>query len=316
MAQGKAEPLPDVVLDDAVLHAGELTLTPYAPLKLALKQAHEGAAYGVFASDRPKLNLLATPRLALSPFQRLEVRTDGRVTRRLPVRWQGAWPKDTASGDVWFVVWLNGKLTAVPAGGTLTAVAGDQLVLEGVLGSREEVLNLKGFVPDAASNSGQDAGLEIILEPSMFIPRYLKPTETPGEWMCKVVRETTGKTRDGFRIRVAPRLLAALRLRTPAGLPLTLNWSPKALTALPPGSYTLEDALGNGPREKILLTIAGKPLPWGSCLTVAPNQVLTLTARQATTFKPLGDMELAPNLSASWSNLGSAAGTSLAPTAF
>ncbi|WP_461209821.1 M99 family carboxypeptidase catalytic domain-containing protein [Desulfocurvus sp. DL9XJH121] len=247
----------------------------------------------VFAADRPNLNLLESPRLALRPFSSLDVQADGSRVARVDVAWKGV-PRESRGGKPLFVCWLNGALRFVPAGGTLDAVEGDQLVLEGVWGGSksEEVLNFKGFVSQPGRNDGQDAGEEIILDPAEFIARYMAQDSESKRWVCRVVRETPGSGREDFHIRLAPRTVSALRLVAGDGDKVLLPWTPDGTAALAPGEYVLDDLWGNGPRAKITVTSPREPLPWGAHVTVSAGEPLELTLRQATTFRPLGHMTL------------------------
>ncbi len=94
--------------------------------------------------------------MALSQFPELEVRIDGNRQATTNVRWKGSKPDLPEVNGPVFLCWLNGQPQFISAGGTLQAVEGDQIILEGILGSsKEEVLNLKGFVASVMVNSGQ-----------------------------------------------------------------------------------------------------------------------------------------------------------------
>lgn len=290
-----------------------LSVNPGSPLtvQLALNDARNplDPVTAVFASDRPGMNLTRAPRLPMAPFDTLDVRADGVVLARAKMDWTGAWPVSKPGGATSFVCWLGGKLKVVRAGQTLTAVQGDQLILEGVQGSRrEEVLNLKGYVSRVGSNDGQDAGQEIILDPQSFIPKFFLACETPGENLCEVVRETPGQPKDRFFIRLLPRKVRALVLTRPDEQVLTLNWSPDKPAVAPAGRYTLTDIVGNGPATMVQPFLGDTPLTLGRPFTVSDKCVITL--RQATTFADLGrmtvtagnqrDVELAENGAAGW----------------
>ena len=179
----------------------------------------------------------------------------------------------------------------VPAGQTLAAVQGDQLVLEGILGSsREEVLNLKGYISRVGPNDGQDAGQEIILDPKAFIPRYIQ-ARPQGEYLCEVVRETPGKTRVKFHIHLKPREVRSLTLTGADGKTLTLPWSPEAPTRLAPGRYVLDGVAGNGPSGMVQVFLGNIPLKPGQAFSVEDKAEIVL--RQSTTFVELGRMAVA-----------------------
>jgi hypothetical protein len=256
-----------------------------------------GPALAVFASDRPDLNIIDAPRLALAPIKSVTVKADGRTLVRVPVRWKEPNNRPSASGPPLLACWLNGDLEFVPSGATLEAVAGDRLVIEGVWGAgRTDVLNLKGYVSNPRSNDGQDAGHEIVLDEGNFIGRYLERPERGGGFLARIVRETPGTERVEFGLRVEPREVQALQLADAHGREVFVSWTPEGRELLPPGEYVLKGAWSNGREENLLATCGQKPLPWGSSLTLSPGETATLTLRQAMTFKPLGSMTLAaPN---------------------
>ncbi|WP_027368871.1 M99 family carboxypeptidase catalytic domain-containing protein [Desulfocurvibacter africanus] len=278
-----------------------LKLLSYEPLALTAEdlgltnaQVKAGAAgaVGVFASDRPEINLLETPRLPLIPFRSLEVRADGTTLTSIPVEWAGTWPKAEPGQTPWFVCWHNGSLRIIPAGRTLEAVVGDQLVLEGIHGGKDEVLNLKGFIANRTLNDGQDSGPEIILDPSMFLQHWLVPTDKPDEWLCRVARETPSQSRDEFFIRIVPRRLKALVLQAEDGRRIVLDWRAGEATLLASGRYTLAEAWSNGARDKLLALAGQTPLPWGDSFELKSGERLELSLRQMTTFSPISSMTL------------------------
>lgn len=270
----------------------KIPMAPGAPLEVRCEvpagKAPLNPVTAVFASDRPGYNLAKAPRLPLSPFTGLDVRADGVVLAKATLEWTGHWPAAEASGPPRFVCWLGGELKEVPAGQTIDAVQGDQLVLEGVRGSkREEVLNLKGYVSRAGLNDGQDAGQEIILDPKSFLPRYAK-TLPNGDFLYEVVRETFKNNREKFFIRVHPREVQALVLTSADGKELTLPWSPGNKLQLAPGRYTLKDVRGNGPAGMVQLFAGKTPVNTGQSFAVTDRDEIVL--RQATTFAEMGKM--------------------------
>jgi hypothetical protein len=249
--------------------------------------------HAVFASDRPGLNLLEAPRLALSRFDELEIRADGERIGVIPIRWKGRQP--AAGGAPLFACWLNGELVFAPAGSVLEAVEGDRLVIEGVWGgSTNEILNFKGFVSHPGNNDGQDMGTEIILDPENFILRYME--RTPEGLLCRIVRETPGKKKSSFKLLIKRREVLALELLDGRGRKHILKWNDGFTKVLPPGKYTLADCWSNGERESLTATRNGRPLPWDGVFTLDPGAEMPLTMRHSTTFKPIGRMLLsAPN---------------------
>ena len=256
-----------------------------------------GPVPAVMAEDRPEVDLLHTPRLALGPRMTLDLRSDGNQLGTVRLAWDR--PAGSARGSapdvdpdfVLFACWLNGQLRFVPAGGTLEAVVGDQLVLEGIWGeSGGQVINFKGYVSQPGRNTGQDIGEEIILDPGQFLSGYVDHDDAG--WTCKVVRETPGARRDAMRVRIRSRTVDALRLTGPDGTTAIVPWSDGGRAGLTPGSYVLDGAWSNGPQDKLLATVDSAPLPWGETLDLPPGGQAVLVLRQATTFKPIAAMTL------------------------
>lgn len=273
-----------------------LALSPAAVIQVAAQGPGNplSPAVCVSASDRPGVNLLAAPRMALSPFDVLEVRSDGLRVGAVDVRWKGAWPEAPA-GQTVFVCWLNNEPRFVKAGETLKAVRGDQLVLEGVWKSRrKEVLNFKGYVSGMAAHPAQDVGAEIILDPDNFLARYVDRQEG-GRIRCEVVRETPGGGKAQFFVDIAPRRVEALELQDAAGQALTLPWTGEGRSLLAAGQYLLAGITSNGRADKVTLCVDNRPVALGGRFTVDGGRAVTLTLRQATTFEALGAMSLAPN---------------------
>ncbi|KAF0234462.1 MAG: hypothetical protein FD177_843 [Desulfovibrionaceae bacterium] len=242
----------------------------------------------VFASDRPGFNLAKAPRMPMAPFQTLDVRADGVPLGKATLEWTGAWPAAQTSGPPGFVIWLGGELKTVPSGGVLDAVQGDQLVLEGVWGSKkDEILNLKGYVTRVGKNDGQDAGQEVILDPKGFLPRFVTQQDN-GVFLCEVVRETPKEPAAKFTIRVHPREVQSLILATADGREISLAWTPGKHMHLAPGRYTLKDVRGNGPAGMVQLFAGKFPVKIGQAFQVADKDELVL--RQATTFAEMGKM--------------------------
>ncbi len=248
-------------------------------------------ALAVFASDRPGVNLLAAPRMVLESFSDLELRSDGKQLLKVNVRCNGNIPSEVSKDVPTFVCWLNGKPMFVRSGEVLRAVKGDQLILEGMWGSRlKEVVNLKGYVAKPWENDGQDMGWEIVLDPENFMPKYRTKGSTPGSVRFQVVRETPGTKNSSFFVEIEPRKIHALRIADPHGQSLVIPWTSGGKYPLPQGEYELQEAWSNGPDNKLLTTVGDLPLEQGDKFTVEASRPLEMTLRQATTFTGLGTM--------------------------
>ncbi len=175
--------------------------------------------------------------------------------------------------------------------GTVNAVAGDQLILEGVWGSgRNEIINLKGFVAIPWANNGQDMGWEIILDPGNFMSKYSLLSDRQGVTRFRVVRETEGAPKAEFYVDIEPRTVHALRLADSRGQSLLVPWMAGGNYRLPEGEYVLEAAWSNGPGDKLVTTADRTPLENGSAFRVGFSSPTKLTGRHATTLGDLGSM--------------------------
>jgi hypothetical protein len=270
-----------------------LRVTPGVPLDVRCEttgpQNPLAPIPGVFASDRPDRNLLKVHRLPLAPFETLDIRSDGLLLAKAQLTWNKSLPASQAAHDGDLVCWLNGKLTIVPPGQTVTAVQGDQLILEGIEGgARQEVLSLKGYMPHLGQKKVSDAGQEIVLDPGNFVPKFLLQAGTPGEYLCSVARETPGLPPSRFSIRLVPRVITTLVLTADDGKTIRLPWSPDKPAQLPAGRYTLTDIQGNGPASMVQPFLGNVPLELGRSFRIGGEAEIVL--RQVTTFADLGKM--------------------------
>jgi hypothetical protein len=275
-----------------------LALPPGGTLKVdpgsAGKDAH-GQVVAVFASDRQGVNLVDSPRMALERFQELETRVDGRKVSTTSVRFAGAMPPPLPNGPPVFVCWLNGKAVQLKHGEVLHAVVGDQLLIDGVLGSKwKEILNFKGYAARPWSNDGQDMGWEIILDPESFIDKYRLPGPTKTVSRYQVMRETVGARPAFFYVDIEPRLVQGLKLVDAKGQPVNVHWTSGGEVQLLPGEYTMTDTQSNGPASRLLPVLGNRPLKAGEKFRVEAGKSQLLTLRQSTTFAGLGAMTLVP----------------------
>lgn len=275
-----------------------LAVPPGGTLKVdpgsAGRDAH-GQVVAVFASDRQGVNLVDSPRMALERFQELETRVDGRKVSSTSVHFAGEMPPPLPAGPPVFVCWLNGKPQQVAHGGVLQTVVGDQLVIDGVLGSKwKETLNFKGYTARPWSNDGQDMGWEIILDPESFIDKYRLPGPGKDVARYQVVRETAGARTAHFFVDVEPRQIQSLKLVDAKGQPVNVRWSSGGEVALAPGEYAVADAHGNGPASRLLPVLGNRPLKTGEKFRLEAGRTQLLTLRQSTTFAGLGAMTLVP----------------------
>jgi hypothetical protein len=254
-----------------------------------------GAVVAVFATDRPGVNLVDSPRLALESFQGLEFRQDGRKVMTTGVRFSGEMPPPLPPGAPVFVCWLNGKPVQVKHGETLRAVVGDQLIIEGVLGSKwKEIINFKGYTARPWANDGQDMGYEIILDPDSFIGKYRLPSPLPGAVRFEVDRETVGARPAKFYVDIEQRKVHTVKLVDARGQQVALRWNSGSEATLPPGEYTMGEVSGNGPANRLQPFVGNRPLKPGEKFRVEADKPVLFTLRQSTTFAGLGAMTLVP----------------------
>lgn len=275
---------------------GVITVEAGAPLRVEVVNGSEDARVapvpGLFAEGNPLVDLTRSPHLPLERFGSFELRSDGELVGRAKARFVGEFPA-TSRDPVLFVLWHNNRLKRIAAGQVLEAVEGDRIIIEGVRGGRDEIVNIKGIVTRPGRNTGQDANVEIVLDSEMFIPRFLLKSG-PDKTRIQVVRETPGSRGAEFLIELSPRRVEALRLSDPAGRTVFVAVGDPAPLLAQPGTWTLDAAWTNGEQDKLLVMADGSPLRFGETFVVGPGRRTVLNIRQATTFKPLGEVLLAP----------------------
>ena len=289
-----------VKVNGKVLDSGAtIPLTPGGAIKAEAAPQGKGDTHGavlaLFASDRPNVNLVDSPRMALESFQGRELRQDGRKVLASGVHFNGAMPPPLPPGPPVFVCWLNGKPVQVKNGEAIRAVVGDQLIIEGVLGSPwKETINFKGYTARPWANDGQDMGFEIILDPDSFIAKYQQDSPMPGATRYQVDRETVGARPAKFFVDIEQRKVQTLRLVDAQGQQVTVRWASGGEIHLPPGEYAVAEAASNGPSSRLLPFVGSRPLKPGEKFRVEADKPVLFTLRQATTFAGLGAMTLVP----------------------
>ncbi len=252
-------------------------------------------AWGVYSEHRPQTNLLT----GLSHVSRqrglLSVVADGNEIGTVEVGPSRAMPVTDPETPPAFLCLVNGAPRLLAAGEELDLIHGDSLVLEQVWGSsREEIINLKGFVSNRINNDGQDAGHEIVMDKGVFIHRYLLPAKARDVWRCEVVRETPGRSEHRFTIRVSPRRVEALVLdrgddQGGMVLPVSPGGGEGSLT-LPAGSYTVQGIFSNGPKERVQMMVGNRPLKWGGAFQLGQGERRSFELYDANTFLPLAGL--------------------------
>ncbi len=272
----------------------KLTLSTGTPLRISWRPATASTSpmpiLGVFASDRPGINLAETPRMPLSPFSTLDVRVDGVSLGQTNLNWKKTSSNHTNHGGTVFGVWHNNEFKTIAENGTLHTAVGDRVILEGIVGSnREEILNFKGFVASSGRNDGQDAGEEIVLDPDAFRSKFFVQS-TPGSVVCEVVRETPNSKPAKFFISIEQHEILALRLSGPKANLVDLPLSPDDNRFLQAGTYVLEEIVGNAPNEKVMVFADIFPMRPGYPLVIANGETKPIILRLESTFAPIGSM--------------------------
>lgn len=272
----------------------------HTPLKIKCKPKKDiplAPLPAVFAADRPGVNLNQAPRMPLEPIPALEIRADGVPIGLVNISLKKGHSPKPKSKIPKFAIWHNGEYKVIPAGSTFTALEGDQLFLEGIVGGvKGEVVNFRGYVTQPGKNDGQDIGQEIILERNSIIPRFELTGSTAEKSRYEIRRETPGQERVSFILEVASREVQAIQLRNEKGETITLPWKPGKLSPIPSGTYILVDVHTNGAKDKILTFHADRPLSLGDSFILDPYTPAEFTLRQSTTFEELGRMPILATL--------------------
>jgi hypothetical protein len=223
----------------------------------------------------------------------LKVIADGKLISRFEVDWKKSYDLPASNKGPLFVCRLNKKWHFLAAGQELEAVQGDQFLVEGIWqGQADEVLNIKGYVSHPGKNDGQDKGRELVLDPGIFLDRYLLSSSGQGTWRFEAVRETPGARGERITVRVVPRRLEALVLGSEQGANVLLPILKGKTYRLSKGSYKLKDVCSNGPKDQVQVLVDGWPLKWGDSIDLLAGKKVTLRFYQATTFDLLARINL------------------------
>ncbi len=281
-------------INDTSVGKGAVTLTAYTPFTVSLpSSARSGGEreYAVYASGREGYNLLNSEYIPLVPFKWLEVLVDGKVVRKIPVRWKGKWSSKRSTDNSIWVYSLNDKIHYSPSGSIIDVFEGDQLILEGIWhGKKDEILNIKGFVADKRKNTGQDAEIPLMIGKANFITKYLDE-ETRNYWQFRAVRETHGTSRDVLRFKVLPRSVKALELLDTKACKTIVPIS-SDIVAVRAGTYRINDIWTQRDVDDTMIMVDAWPVSSLQDMVWKPGESHVLSVYGARDFKPIHDMRI------------------------
>ena len=160
---------------------------------------------GIISNKMPGLNLLTLKYLPYKEIKSIILSIDGRRIKKWDLKKHNKKEFVFSKGHDIFVCQLNNRPVMVPSGESISACEGDRLVLFGLLnGSRDEVINLKGYLTRAGKNIGQDLYSDIILDKDFFIPKYITFSKDKKLWTCEVVAEDRRRSNLFFKVVVHP----------------------------------------------------------------------------------------------------------------
>jgi hypothetical protein len=288
------DPLHQVLINGKHVDDGYVTLQAYSPFSVSLvgPEHHDGLReYAVFTSKRRDYNLIGMEYIPLDPFRYLFFAVDGKIVKKIPVRWKGTWSKNQANNNPIFVYSLNHKMHCRPSGTIVDVFEGDQLVMDGIWNGRnDEILNVKGFVSEKHGNSGQDIENPVLIKKSNFLRKYLKE-EANGCWIFRVVRETRGVPHDVLHFRVHPCVVKAIELLNSVSEKTVLSLS-DASAVIPPGSYRINDIWTQRDVSDAMILVDDWPVSLHEFMTWQPGESHVLRMYTARDFKHLHDMRI------------------------
>ncbi len=191
----------------------------------------------ILSNDLPFLNIMKLRYIPVSRLHSLYFSVYGKKIKQWKIK-RGKRKIFSKNRDE-FICQLNGKLFFIPPGDYLPAHEGDRLILLGTLeGTKNRVINLKGYVSRTGINSGQDIFSEIILNRDFFMKKYITfPLNNKRIWSCDVVKEDAPK--HYFKVVVYPEPVPMLCIKNTKER-FIVNLDSTHKIALPSGWYKLE----------------------------------------------------------------------------
>ena len=288
------DPLHRVRINGKHVEDGHVTLQAYSPFSVSLSgpKHYDGLReYAVFTSERRDYNLLGMEYIPLAPFKYLMLSVDGKIVKKIPVRWKGHWGNNHTTVNPVFVYSLNNQMHCRPSGTVVDVFEGDYLVMDGIWNGRnDEILNVKGFVSEKRGNSGQDIENPVLIKKSNFMSKYLKE-ESNGCWLFRVVRETRGVPRDVLHFRVHPCVVKAIELLNSVSEKRVLS-SSDASVVIPPGSYRISDIWTPRDVSDAMILIDDWPVSLHEFMTWQSGESHVLRMYSARDFRHLHEMRI------------------------
>jgi hypothetical protein len=102
------DPLHHVLINGKHVDGAHVTLQACTPFSVSLEghDHHDGLReYAVFTSKRRDYNLIGMEYIPLDPFKYLFFSVDGKIVKKIPVRWNGSWSKNkTTNNPILFIL--------------------------------------------------------------------------------------------------------------------------------------------------------------------------------------------------------------------
>ncbi len=284
--------LPSLYLNKKYFAKEPVVLQPYTPFTLSSSSRntidHE---YAVYIAGKKEYNLLRSEYLPLTPFKYLEVFVDGKRGKKIPVSWQGAWPKSGITNNSLWIYSLNDTIYYTPSGSAIDVFEGDQLILKGIWhGKKNEVLNIKGFVAERGKNTGQDVDIPLMIGKSRFISRYLQG-EKGKYWQFRVVRETPGVRKEFISFRVFPHRIKAVEIIDEHAVP-TIIPAISDTVHIASGTYGINDIWTQRPGDSLMVLVDEWPLQKGEEMVWKKDEWHNIGIYGARDFKHLHSIKI------------------------
>lgn len=241
--------------------------------------------WGLFLDNCP-LNLLRCQGIPKTNAKQLLLKADGQLLARWPIRWKATGQTRATH----LICLLNNRPLFLAPGQPLLAQEGDQLIVLGLKGgSRQEILNLKGYISQPDRNTGQDLGYEIILDKHAFLDAYLH--HSPFGWSTEIIRETPGQKKMRFPLQVSRTCCYTLQLSKANGETISIPCQSGKIR-LAPGLYSLQGTIGTKTNKQLTVLLDQSPVPWGEKFALPAKAMRSLQLCLETTLAPIAKIKI------------------------